>query len=154
MLVGVTGGQAPWAPPIVEMSGGMAGHLLCWERHQVDGSWWAWVSWVQHAGGRHVHKVVTVRASSLRPLEPQMPTGMCRGGSSDGTAVSGQRHPEPHIRAVVPAGGAVNRAGRPRVLSQPGYRRGRATKRRSQFQFRPWRARLFGRELVTVAWAQ
>jgi hypothetical protein len=68
--VGVTGGQAPWAPPIVAMSGGTVGHLLCWERHELDGSWWAWVSWIQHTGGRYVHKVVTVRASALRPLEP------------------------------------------------------------------------------------
>jgi hypothetical protein len=26
-------------------------------------------SWIQVTSGRHVHKVVTVRASSLRPLE-------------------------------------------------------------------------------------
>jgi hypothetical protein len=51
------------------MSSGTVGHLLCWERHEIDGSWWAWVSWVQVTSGRHVHKVVTVRASSLRPLE-------------------------------------------------------------------------------------
>ena len=31
---------------------------------------WAWVSWVQETGGRHVHKVVQVQAASLRPLEP------------------------------------------------------------------------------------
>jgi hypothetical protein len=28
------------------------------------------VSWIQHTSGRHVHKVVTVRASTLRRLEP------------------------------------------------------------------------------------
>ena len=37
--------------------------------HERDGSWWAWVSWVQESGGRHHHKVVQVRADSLRPLE-------------------------------------------------------------------------------------
>jgi hypothetical protein len=47
----------------------MVGHLLAWEMHERDGSWHAWVSWVQQAGGRHVHKVVDVRAGSLRPLE-------------------------------------------------------------------------------------
>lgn len=61
--------DAPWCPPIVEMSGGMVGHLLAWEMHERDGSWHAWVSWVQQSGGRHVHKVVDVRAGSLRPLE-------------------------------------------------------------------------------------
>ncbi|MGN6173065.1 MAG: hypothetical protein ACTHPS_08950 [Streptosporangiaceae bacterium] len=52
------------------MTGGITGHLLAWERHERDGSWWAWVSWVQETGGRRVHKVVQVRAGSLRPLEP------------------------------------------------------------------------------------
>jgi hypothetical protein len=57
-------------PPLVEMTGGIVGHLLAWERHERDGSWWAWVSWVQESGGRSYHKVVQVRAGSLRPLEP------------------------------------------------------------------------------------
>ncbi len=47
----------------------MVGHLLAWEMHERDGSWHAWVSWIQVAGGRHVHKVVDVRAGSLQPLE-------------------------------------------------------------------------------------
>ena len=54
--------HTPWAPPLVEMATGMVGHLLAWERHERDGSWWAWVSWVQESGGRHHHKVVHVRA--------------------------------------------------------------------------------------------
>jgi hypothetical protein len=62
--------DAPWCPPIVEMSSGMVGHLLAWEMHEHDGTWHAWVSWIQQAGGRHVHKVVDVRAGSLQPLEP------------------------------------------------------------------------------------
>ena len=61
--------HTPWAPQLVEMATGMVGHLLAWERHERDGSWWAWVSWVQESGGRHHHKVVQVRADSLRPLE-------------------------------------------------------------------------------------
>jgi hypothetical protein len=63
-------GKTPWAPPLVELAGGMAGHLLAWERHERDGSWWAWVSWIHESGGRRDHKVVQVRADSLRPLEP------------------------------------------------------------------------------------
>jgi hypothetical protein len=66
----MAGDGAPWAPPLVEMTGGIVGHLLAWERHERDGSWWAWVSWVQESGGRRLHKVVQVRAGSLRPLEP------------------------------------------------------------------------------------
>jgi hypothetical protein len=38
--------KTPWALPLVELAGGMAGHLLAWERHERDGSWWTWVSWV------------------------------------------------------------------------------------------------------------
>jgi hypothetical protein len=30
----------------VELAGGGIGHLLCWERHERDGTWYAWVSWV------------------------------------------------------------------------------------------------------------
>jgi hypothetical protein len=66
----MAGAGAPWAPPLVELAGGMTGHLLAWERHERDGSWWAWVSWVHDAGRRRDHKVVLVRAGSLRPLEP------------------------------------------------------------------------------------
>jgi len=53
------------------MVGGIVGHLLAWERHERDGTWWAWVSWVQETGGRRDHKVALVRADSLRPLEPR-----------------------------------------------------------------------------------
>jgi len=63
-------GRAPWAPPLVQMSTGMVGHLLAWEKNEADRSWWAWVSWVQETSGRPVHKVVQVRAASLRPREP------------------------------------------------------------------------------------
>jgi hypothetical protein len=52
------------------MTGGITGLLLAGERHERDGSWWAWVPWIQDSGGRHDHKVVQVRAGSLRPLEP------------------------------------------------------------------------------------
>jgi hypothetical protein len=38
------------------------------------------VSWVHEAGGRRGHKVVLVRAKSLRPLEPPEAYKECRGG--------------------------------------------------------------------------
>jgi hypothetical protein len=60
----------PWAAPLVELPVGAVGHLLAWEKNEADGTWWAWVSWVQETGGRHVPKVVQVRAASLRLLEP------------------------------------------------------------------------------------
>ena len=62
--------RPPWAPPLVELLPGVVGHLLAWEKVEADGTWWAWVSWVQETGGRYVHKVVQVRADGLRPLEP------------------------------------------------------------------------------------
>jgi hypothetical protein len=64
-------GKEPWSPPIVETRGGVA-HLLCWELHDRDHSWWAWISWVQSTGDpvRHRHHVVAVPASSVRPIEP------------------------------------------------------------------------------------
>ena len=60
----------PYCPPVVGMTGGIVGHLLCWDRHERDGSWWAWVSWVQETGARGpVHKIVCVRADALTQLE-------------------------------------------------------------------------------------
>jgi hypothetical protein len=61
----------PWSPPLVEMSGGMVGHLLEWRLHERNGEWHGWVSWIQTTGdpSRHRHKVVEVRAESLAPLE-------------------------------------------------------------------------------------
>jgi hypothetical protein len=52
------------------MTGGIVGHLFAWERHELDGCWWAWVSWVQESDGLRLHQVVQVRGGSLRPLEP------------------------------------------------------------------------------------
>jgi hypothetical protein len=66
----VAGDQKPWAPPLVELAGGMVGHLLAWERHERNGSWWAWVSWIHQSSSRTDHKVVLVRANSLHLLEP------------------------------------------------------------------------------------
>ena len=63
-------GRVPWAPPLVEPPIGAVGHLPAWEKNEADGAWWAGVPGVQEAGGRHVQKVVQVRAASVRPLEP------------------------------------------------------------------------------------
>jgi hypothetical protein len=43
------------------MASGPIGHLLCSERHECDGSWWASVSWIQQTSDRAVHKIVCVR---------------------------------------------------------------------------------------------
>jgi hypothetical protein len=61
----------PWSPPIVELAGDGVAHLLCWEQHERDGSWYAWVSWIQSTGDpvRHRHHVVSVRADAVRRLE-------------------------------------------------------------------------------------
>ena len=63
--------RVPPSPPVVEMTGGGVGHLLCWELHERDASWHAWVSWVQTTGhpARHRHRVVSVRADAVRQLE-------------------------------------------------------------------------------------
>ena len=68
-MIGAVPSEPPYAPPIVGLADGTVGHLLAWELTEVDGSWRAWISWVQHAGGRPVHKVVTVHATGLQPLE-------------------------------------------------------------------------------------
>ena len=59
----------PWCPPLVAIATDDIGHLLEWRQHERDGSWWAWISWVQMAGDRPRHHVVEVQAASLRPLE-------------------------------------------------------------------------------------
>jgi hypothetical protein len=61
--------EPPYCPPVVGLASGPVGHLLCWERHDRDGSWQAWVSWVQESGSRPVHKLVCVPAASLTQLE-------------------------------------------------------------------------------------
>ena len=61
----------PWSPPIVQLADDGIGHLLCWEKNERDGSWYAWVSWVQSTGDpvRHRHHVVSVRAEAVQRLE-------------------------------------------------------------------------------------
>jgi hypothetical protein len=61
--------EPPYCPPVVGLAGGPIGHLLCWDRHERDGSWWAWVSWIQETSSRTVHKLVCVPADSLTRLE-------------------------------------------------------------------------------------
>ena len=81
----------------------MIGHLLCWERHERDGTWYAWVSWVQSTGDpvRHRHQVVSVRAAGVRRLEnPEAYKNVPRRASA-ATAISG-RGPQPHKHASRP----------------------------------------------------
>jgi hypothetical protein len=62
--------EPPWCPPIVALAAGGVGHLIAWEQHERDGSWYAWVSWVQESGGQPVHKLVAVQGDGVQPLEP------------------------------------------------------------------------------------
>jgi hypothetical protein len=59
----------PWSPPIVQVGEETVAYLLCWERHEGDGSWHAWVTWIRIQAGRPSRHVVSVRAASVRPLE-------------------------------------------------------------------------------------
>lgn len=62
-----------WALPPAELPAG-GGRASAVHESEADGTWRAWVSWVQETGGRHVHKVVQVRAASAPPA------GAARGG--------------------------------------------------------------------------
>jgi hypothetical protein len=53
----------------VIITAGRLGEQLCWSERWTR-FWARTVSWVHEAGGRRDHKVVLVRAGSLRPLEP------------------------------------------------------------------------------------
>ncbi len=61
--------DAPPSPPIVQVGDDTVAYLLCWDRHQRDGSWHAWVTWVMTTGNGPRRHVVSVRAENVRPLE-------------------------------------------------------------------------------------
>jgi hypothetical protein len=42
----------PWSPPLVQVGEEIVAYLLCWERHERDGSWHAWVTWIWTSAGR------------------------------------------------------------------------------------------------------
>jgi len=109
----------PWAPPLVEMSGGEVGHLLEWRQHERDGSWHAWVSWVQTTGDppRHCHKVVSVPGGEL----PRCPA-----------ARAPQRRPDP---AVITAGGRASVARSYALCSRPEDRAGALRLLQSVYQY-------------------
>ena len=50
----------PPSPPIVHVGDEIMAYLLAWERHERDGSWWAWVTWIRTQGDRPFRHVVTV----------------------------------------------------------------------------------------------
>jgi hypothetical protein len=58
-------------PPLVALSTGQPGLLLAWERHELDGTWWAIVVWIRTTGETPRRQVVNVSARSIRPLEPR-----------------------------------------------------------------------------------
>jgi len=82
--------------------------LLCWEKHERDGTWYAWVSWVQSTGDpvRHRHRVVSVRADAVQRLESpeaykNVPRrvlgsdGRIRPWNPTGQTGSARQHPSP-----------------------------------------------------------
>jgi hypothetical protein len=88
------GVMSPDCPQVVGLASGPVGHLLCWERHDRDGSWQAWVSWVQESGSRPVHGLVCVPAESLTQLESPVAYREVPRGSGHGALlveIAGQR---------------------------------------------------------------
>jgi hypothetical protein len=59
----------PASPPIVGVGEETVAFLLCWEQHERDGSWWAWVVWVRLRSGHPYRHVVSVQAGRICPLE-------------------------------------------------------------------------------------
>src|ERR1035441_3574199 len=59
----------PWSPPLVQVGDETVAYLLCWEQHERDGSWHAWVTWIRTQAGRPRRHVVSVRAARVYPLE-------------------------------------------------------------------------------------
>jgi hypothetical protein len=60
----------PLSPPIVHVTDEIIAYLLAWERHDRDGSWWAWVTWIRTQRERPFRHVVSVSADQVRPAEP------------------------------------------------------------------------------------
>lgn len=60
----------PACPPLVQVGEETVAYLLAWEQHERDGSWWAWVTWIRTVNDQPRRHVVSVRAGSIRPLEP------------------------------------------------------------------------------------
>jgi signal transduction histidine kinase len=52
---------------VVGLASGPVGHRLCWEQHDRDGSWQAWVSWVQESGSRAISNLVDNAAKYSDP---------------------------------------------------------------------------------------
>jgi hypothetical protein len=59
----------PYSPPLVQVSDEIVAYLLCWEQHERDGSWYAWVTWIRAQAGRPRRHVVSVQAAYVHPLE-------------------------------------------------------------------------------------
>ncbi len=59
----------PRCPPIVQVGDEIVAYLLCWEQHEPDGSWHAWVTWIRYRAEVPFRHVVAVRAGHVRPLQ-------------------------------------------------------------------------------------
>ena len=59
----------PWSPPLVQVGDETVAYLLCWEQHERDGSWHAWVTWIRTGARGPRRHIVCVQAASVRPLE-------------------------------------------------------------------------------------
>lgn len=59
-----------YCPPIVHMSGvEQPGYLLAWVRHDLDGSWWAVVTWTHQVGNRIERLVINTQANGLSRID-------------------------------------------------------------------------------------
>ena len=58
---------------LVTLANGTIAHLLAWEMHERDGSWQAWISWVQ----RQCPRAVAVSGDPETP--PHHPSSQHRG---------------------------------------------------------------------------
>jgi hypothetical protein len=59
----------PPSPPIVQVGDDTVAYLLCWDQHELDGAWFAWVTWIMTTGNRPRRHVVSLPAARVRPLE-------------------------------------------------------------------------------------
>ena len=97
----------PRCPPIVQVGDEIVAYLLCWEQHEPDGSWHAWVTWIRYRAEVPFRHVVAVEPATCARCRGRMPTGRFPGGSSAPTCRSGRGHAARRF----PAAGSEREAG-------------------------------------------